>query len=486
MAKLIAIGDSLTQGFQSGAILRTDLAYPALIARSLGLRIPTEFPIPSFPGSGLPLNLEDALRTMERSLGPNIDRMEWAVRFPVLLHQYVDQVENLYERGAGARPVSYGGCYHNLAVWGFRVMDSLTVHSQYSDTAINREEGWIKDDFLGLPSGAMYRTAKRVLNPSANPARAQWTQVDNLRAIVAQDQQLDCLILWLGANDCLGTVLELEVKDMTDSDVQSLEQQGLLQDPETRRRWNLTNLGLFRRDFGQLVETVAPILPAHTQVFVGTVPHVTIPPITRGVGEFDGKYFDYYGNFFANPEDSSGSPIQRRLTKAEVIAIDQRIDGFNRVIREVVAGQGPQWRVVEIGAVLDELAVKRNHSTDSPGLPLINYYKKQGKPDHPLLQLRPVPSVLRLDTQNATRLQGGLFSLDCIHPTAIGYGIIAEVFLTAMQQAGLGDAGPHRLDWNRLISQDSLIQAPPRLWDDIITAAEKNAGLWDLLLGLFT
>jgi hypothetical protein len=29
MAKLVAIGDSLTQGFQSGAILRTDLAYPA-------------------------------------------------------------------------------------------------------------------------------------------------------------------------------------------------------------------------------------------------------------------------------------------------------------------------------------------------------------------------------------------------------------------------------------------------------------------------
>lgn len=486
MAKLVAIGDSLTQGFQSGAILRTDLSYPALIARSLGLRIPTEFPIPAFPGSGLPLNLEDALRTMERSLGPDIDRLEWIVRFPVLLHQYVDQVEDLYERGAGARPVSYGGSYHNLAVWGFRVMDSLTVHSQYCDTAINREEGWIKDDFLGLPSGAMYRTAKRVLNPSGSPAKAQWTQVDNLRAIVTQDQQLDCLILWLGANDCLGTVLELEVKDMTDGDVRNLEQQGLLQDPEARRRWNLTNLGLFRRDFRQLVETVAPILPAHTQVLVGTVPHVTIPPITRGVGEFDGKYFDHYGSFFANPEDSSASPIQRRLTKAEVIAIDQRIDGFNQVIREVVSGQGPQWRVVQIGAVLDELAVKRNNSTDSPGLPLINYYKKQGQADHPLLQLRPVPSVLRLDTQNATRLQGGLFSLDCIHPTTIGYGIIAEVFLTAMQQAGIDNADPQRLDWTRLIQQDSLIQSPPQLWDDILAAAEKNDNLWEILLGLFT
>jgi len=226
--------------------------------------------------------------------------------------------------------------------------------------------------------------------------------------------------------------------------------------------------------------------PPTPQVLVGTVPHVTIPPITRGVGEFDGKYFDHYGSFFANPEDSSASPIQRRLTKAEVIAIDQRIDGFNQVIREVVSGQGPQWRVVQIGAVLDELAVKRNNSTDSPGLPLINYYKKQGQADHPLLQLRPVPSVLRLDTQNATRLQGGLFSLDCIHPTTIGYGIIAEVFLTAMQQAGIDNADPQRLDWTRLIQQDSLIQSPPQLWDDILAAAEKNDNLWEILLGLFT
>ncbi|MGK7877493.1 MAG: hypothetical protein AB4426_30585 [Xenococcaceae cyanobacterium] len=33
--KLVAIGDSLTQGFQSGSISKTDLSYPAMIARCL-------------------------------------------------------------------------------------------------------------------------------------------------------------------------------------------------------------------------------------------------------------------------------------------------------------------------------------------------------------------------------------------------------------------------------------------------------------------
>jgi hypothetical protein len=37
MAKLVAIGDSLTQGFQSLAISRTDLSFPAMIAERMGL-----------------------------------------------------------------------------------------------------------------------------------------------------------------------------------------------------------------------------------------------------------------------------------------------------------------------------------------------------------------------------------------------------------------------------------------------------------------
>ncbi|NJL48194.1 MAG: lipase [Leptolyngbyaceae cyanobacterium SM2_5_2] len=483
MAKLVAIGDSLTQGFQSGAIFRTDLSYPALMARSMGLKIPSEFPIPSFPGSGLPFNIEDALRVMEKSLGAEIDNMEWVLRFPTLLHQYADSIEDLYERGAGARPLSFGGSYHNLAVWGFKVMDSFAVTSQYCDQTIKREEGWLEDDFVGLPSGAMYRTAKRVLNPSDNPDKASWNQLDNLKAIVEQDGELDTLILWLGSNDALGTVIDLKLKDMADADVQKLEADGLVNDPVTRRQWNLTNLGLFQQDFTRLVDAIVGIVPTSTRIFVGTVPHVTIPPIAQGIGPFDGKYFKYYGSFYTNTQDHRDPPRQRHLTQPDVMAIDQRIDDFNAVIRQVVGRQGSQWQMVEIGIVLDALAVKRNNRSNAPGLPLVDYYTAKGRPDHPLLQLKPVPSVLRFDTQNATRLQGGLFSLDCIHPTTVGYGIVAEEFLAALQSAGVAGADPLNVDWPALIAQDTLIQSPPKLWDDILAAAEKNAIIWDLLLG---
>ncbi|MBR7678939.1 hypothetical protein KDA82_39565, partial [Streptomyces daliensis] len=48
--RLVTIGDSLTQGFQSGAVFLTDLSYPALIARELGCA--DTFRCPSYNGRG--------------------------------------------------------------------------------------------------------------------------------------------------------------------------------------------------------------------------------------------------------------------------------------------------------------------------------------------------------------------------------------------------------------------------------------------------
>ena len=54
MPKLVAIGDSLTQGVQSGAIFETELSYPALIAEAMGLDVPIDFRVPTFLAMGSP------------------------------------------------------------------------------------------------------------------------------------------------------------------------------------------------------------------------------------------------------------------------------------------------------------------------------------------------------------------------------------------------------------------------------------------------
>ena len=65
--RLVAIGDSLTHGFQSGAIYNTDLSYPAIIAHEMGWY--DKFRHPSYFGQGrLPLNLEFLIRELEQKL----------------------------------------------------------------------------------------------------------------------------------------------------------------------------------------------------------------------------------------------------------------------------------------------------------------------------------------------------------------------------------------------------------------------------------
>ena len=479
MAKLVTIGDSVTQGFQSGAIYKTVWSYPAIIARTLGLSIPRDFRVPRFPGSGLPLNIERLLRWMRRELGPDINPLEWVAEFPFLLDEFFDQVEDIYERGSGARPATSSGAYHNLAVWGFQVNDSYTITSEYCDRAIKRREGWIEDDFLGLPSAPMYRTARRVLNPRFQTTRRKWTQVDNLRHIARDDGGVENLILYLGNNDCLGTVLDLELRDMESSNVTD--------DPIERRRWNLTHPDVFKRDFEKLVERVTAVIQKDTNVFVGTMPHVVILPVTQGIPPLEDGYFEYYVRFFINA-DNFNPILHKKLTRDEAKLIDGRIDQFNTTIRSIIATpKKGNWQIVDIGKVIDDLAVRRKGLDHDPGRPLREFYEHRDRRDHPLLRLDPVPSILRLGTgEHGRRYRGGLASLDGAHPTTISYGIIAEEFLTEMQKVGVGGTDPAKLNWQEIIYQDTLLQQPPVLWDDIVEAGERYPTLWDALFRVFS
>lgn len=482
MPKLVAIGDSLTQGVQNGAIFRQYLSYPALIADSLGLDVPNDFRAPRFPGSGIPFNLEWFLRSLRERVGTEMDRREWIWKFPFSLEDFIDEVEDCYERGRGSRPAAYDGIYHNLAVASFRVRDSFTVDSNYCSEQIDRAEGWWEDDFLGLPSAPMYRIAQRVLNSRPQQdGRNTWTQIDNLRELNNGEGPVENLIVFFGANDCLGTVVELTVRDMNEEPPD---------DSQARREaYNLTSAAVFRNDYEELVAAISEAISENTRVFVGTVPSVTIPPITQGIrpvqpdmADGDG-YFQYYGPFFSTEENFNTG--HKHLTRDEVQTIDRRIDDFNTIIREIVEDQNGRnggWHVVDIHGLLNRLAVKRNNMSIAPQQPLRDLLRDDwDRPDHPLLSLNPIPSVLRLETRDARRLGGGLFSLDCIHPTTIGYGLIAEEFLREMQAAGVPNADPNRLNWGNIIQQDSIIQFPPVLWDDIINAAQSHSTLWNFL-----
>lgn len=482
MTKLVAIGDSLTQGFQSGAISRTELSFPAMIARSMGLSVPGDFRIPSFSGGGLPLNIEALLVHLGRTLGEDIEFFEWGTLFPLELRNYINSVEDLYERGRENVLVAQSSnkkSFHNLAVWGFRVIDSLTVSSDFCEKIIRESDPFPENDFLGLPSAPMHRTAHKVLNPGNQPLLKNSTQLDILEKIHGEEK-VENLILWLGANDCLGTVFSLKLNEMP-ADFSS-------DNPQDRRQFNLTHPTIFRRDYKSLVARIKSIVENSTNVFVGTIPRVTIPPITRGIGKLpaNSNYYEYYGRFYS--QDDSFNPLfSPHLKKSEVEKIDKIIDEYNKIIREEVKAaqdQGMSWHIVDTADILDRLAVKRNHLLDSPEEPLIAYYRSLGIDDHPLTRFEPIPNTLLLETNDSTRTNGGLFSLDSVHPSTVGYGIVAEAFLRKMNEVRVEGANPSHLDWNQIIAQDRLLTSPPALWDDILNLAQSNAIIWDIIFGV--
>lgn len=479
---VVALGDSLTQGFQHGAIRRTEWSFPAMIARSFGHGVDRQIMgghrIPDFGELGLPVDLERLLFELEQQLDDAIEWHEWLLELPKVVRSLLHRTEEYYERGAGSGALAFDGHYHNLAAWGFTVNEALTLTPAKCSTRLRAGEGWFRNDLLDMPSMPMHRSAMRVLNPACSPARDHGTMLDNLRGL-GKDEPIDMLIVWLGANDCLGTVLTLELADMPSSYVG--------EDPFEREAFNLTSRAQFHRDYDRLADEIDAILSCATgrrQVYVATVPHVTIPPITRGIGKLRDRYFDRYGWFFRSDDDG------KWLSRAQAQLIDERIDGYNESIRANARARG--WTLVDMAAMLEALAVRRNDAGEAPGDRLKLWLESSGHPQHRLLALDPLPCVSLYTVERGPnghrRTRGGLFGLDHVHPSTIGYALAAERFLASMIANNPDDPviANARIDWDAVIANDTLEQRAPRLWDDLMAHAQRFPWLWERLVAVLS
>ena len=123
--RFVTIGDSLTQGFMSAAVYRTDLSWPAITAYELGLTheqftFPT-YEWPTGPG-GLPVDLERLARAFEKRYGARLDFWE-IVGAGLWVRSYLDGIEDYWERGAGSAVPPSGPPFHNMGVYGWDLLD---------------------------------------------------------------------------------------------------------------------------------------------------------------------------------------------------------------------------------------------------------------------------------------------------------------------------------------------------------------------------
>jgi len=459
----------------SAAAARTDLTYSTLIARSMGLKPKSEYRYPEWALDGLPLNLERILRRLAESYGYDIRGAEWLTVLHTL-NRVIDEVEDYYERGPGAADRPYqdpapdgngGGVayFHNVAISGFDVADSWLVTPAECEQAIANAPGG--GESLLPPNAAFYRTALKVLNPSLDPKYDDYSQIRWLEEHAADPNEgVENLVLWLGANNALGTIAGLRVNQTPNNP----EQRPHLMTHEQRaaKQWTLWHPDDFKAEYTEFLDRIDRAMSRNAnpdwKVFIGTVPPVTIAPLAKGVGptypitrknsageKETSVYYKYYV-YFLFDEDLVHRNDGLYLGLNDAVHIDDCIRAYNSTIRELVdaknAGyQQKHYYIVDIFQMFQDIALKRNAGEVKYDFP--KYFDSL----YPKVDTR----YYHADPDGRLR-QGGLSSLDGVHPSAIGHGLLAYEFLKIMRDAGVvGDAD---LDWKVIFEGDRLYSEP--------------------------
>lgn len=456
--RLVAIGDSLTHGFQSGAVYATGLSYPAIVAYELGWLDGYRYPRYGGPG-GLPLNVELLLRRLQDRFG---DTLSWW-EVPLALfegRQFMDEVEDYWERGPGAAPPAPTAYVHDLSVYGWDLRDALSRTFGGCLAGI----GTPKDDLVNqIVENNNLRAALRVY--PAQPEDHDLTVFDVAARLGDEhdadtDAGIETLVVFLGANNALSAVTNLRVA-WSGPGYDDLARKGA---------YTVWQPEHFAAEFAQVVEKVRAIGARH--VIWCTVPHVTIAPIARGIGrkqDVGSAYFPYYARPWVRDADFDASQ-DKNITGAEARAVDVAIDLYNETIEGAVRDgrtDGRDWYLFDVAGLLDRLASRRYIADPNARPPWWTPYPLPGG----LSTLTPPPDSLFLTGDgHGGRATGGLFSLDGVHPTTVGYGILAQELITIMSRAGVPFYGanggqraePVTVDFARLRRLDTLIDHPPQ------------------------
>ena len=462
--RLVTIGDSLTHGFMSGAIHRTDLSWPAIVAFEMGLRADEfTFPVyewPTGPG-GLPFDLERLARGFNDRFGDRLDF--WEVFSAVAwVRKYMDKIEDHWERDDGAGRPEGGPPLHNMAVYGWDLVDALVLNTAIVEDRIVPPG----DDFLAQfvenhGSRAAWPVVQRAREGTDGSPR---TVFEAAVEMGEQDGGIETLVVALGANNALGSVLSLEPSWTPDNYLETPLQDRL----ETKREYNVWQPPHFAEEWARVVAELQRVNARH--VILTTIPAVTIAPIARGVAgkvRPQSRYFPHYTRPWItdNDFDPDRDPC---LNELEARAIDSAIDAYNHTIIASVRTareQNLDWYLFDMGGLLDRLAVRRYIQSPWTRPAWWTPYELPAA----LQQLEPLPNTRFFRADKSGRTDGGLISLDGVHPTTIGYGLVAQEIIKIMQLAGVtfqtrdgtARAGDVQVDFARLIASETLLNDPP-------------------------
>jgi hypothetical protein len=151
-------------------------------------------------------------------------------------------------------------------------------------------------------------------------------------------------------------------------------------------------------------------------------------------------------------------------------AVDRYNDHITLRVREArtAQGGGRDWRLLDVAGILDRLAYRR-YLIDDEARP--DWWTPYVLPDA-YRELSPQPDTRFYRADARGRYEGGLFSLDGIHPSTIGYAVLAGEVMRVMNDCGvrLERDAP---DFAQVVQEDdTLISSPPTRIADILELVE--------------
>jgi hypothetical protein len=302
-------------------------------------------------------------------------------------------------------------------------------------------------------------------------------------AALSNDGGVETLIIFIGSNNALRTVIDLTVKWSGPG----------YDDINVKGAYNIWRPTHFAAELDLLAEGIEAGSARH--VIWSTVPHVTIAPIAHGIGgkmRPGSRYFPYYSRPWTEMQNFDAS-VDPFITGNQARAIDSAIDQYNDAIAAVVRygrQKGLDWLLLDTAGLLDRVAARR-YQLDPAARPA---WWTPYKLPSPVATLNPIPDSLFFASDPTGRTAGGLFSLDGVHATTITYAILAQEFINVMQSAGVTfyqadqqtpRTGPVSIDFVRTIARDTLINDPPKsLTSDLRSISWANDVLdWVRRLG---
>ena len=400
---LIAIGDSLTQGFRSLAVNREfqESSFPFQIYQQ-NKELFSRFVMPEIKAPGYPINLEYVLYRLQE-----FDSIELAVEelrkeiFPVVKNDFTNKKtnNNLGIVGFTAEEI-YSSNFNNSSSFLNKVIVTLENKNFLSgvSTLINLTLDGISSifskHFIGL---SFSRIVFTVLGGNEN------TELHCAKQIFAEDRlakRESLVTYWAGANDIIGALLSGDKNFISDS--------------------------------GKVLEfiekTVNSVLSEEgTTLVIADIPNIKLVP-------------------FINRETMKPIfPMYSEMSEETWLEIGAAVNSINFGIYKIVEKNkklfNERIELVEVNSLFDKMCASGQKVLLADGS-------------------ETVITAEYIGTDHKGKLsKGGIFSLDGVHPGATGYAILGNEFIRSFNRLGKNLC---LIDIDTISVKDKIINQPPK------------------------